>query len=140
MTNDVMIVDCGRCRKHFEMPLSLIKSIDEYGDPVLFEKYRCPLCNKNHKIYFDPSVDPIEAREKVRLKREEEKRRKAALSFCCPLCKSTQLHASDKGFSTGKALVGSVFASGIGLLAGFHGSKQVMLSCLSCGHRWKLEN
>ena len=55
----------------------------------------------------------------------------------CPKCGSTQLHADKKGFSAGKAIGGAVLTGGIGLLAGFHGSKKVIITCLSCGNKFR---
>lgn len=42
-----------------------------------------------------------------------------------------------KGFSGGKALAGAVLTGGIGLLAGTIGSKDVNITCLKCGNRFK---
>ncbi len=55
----------------------------------------------------------------------------------CPKCRSTQLSADKKGFGAGKALIGGVLTGGVGLLAGFIGSKKIMITCLKCGHQWK---
>lgn len=57
--------------------------------------------------------------------------------LCCPKCHSRELHAEQKGFSGGKALVGAVVAGGIGLLAGTLGSKDVQITCLKCGKKFK---
>lgn len=58
-------------------------------------------------------------------------------SLGCPKCKSQELHAEQAGFSGGKALAGAVLTGGIGLLAGTIGSKEVMVTCLKCGNRFK---
>jgi len=55
----------------------------------------------------------------------------------CPKCGSTQLQANTKGYGAGKALGGVLLTGGIGLLAGFVGSKKLKITCLRCGHRWK---
>jgi len=55
----------------------------------------------------------------------------------CPKCGSNQLTANQKGFSGGKALAGAVLTGGIGLLAGTIGSKDVIITCLSCGKQFK---
>jgi len=54
----------------------------------------------------------------------------------CPKCGSTQITANKKGYSAGKALTGAILTGGIGLLAGFHGSKKVVITCLACGNRF----
>lgn len=53
----------------------------------------------------------------------------------CPNCGSTQLTANKKGFSAGKAFGGAILTGGIGLLAGFHGSGKVKVTCLKCGKK-----
>ena len=58
-------------------------------------------------------------------------------SIKCPKCGSTQLYTDKKGFSAGKAVGGAILTGGIGLLAGFHGSKKVIITCLSCGNKFK---
>lgn len=55
----------------------------------------------------------------------------------CPKCMSTHVHTEQKGFSGGKALAGAVAFGGIGLLAGTIGSKNVNITCLKCGHKFK---
>lgn len=57
--------------------------------------------------------------------------------LCCPICHSRELHAEQKGFSGGKAFTGAIVAGGIGLLAGTIGSKDVDITCLKCGNRFK---
>lgn len=55
----------------------------------------------------------------------------------CPKCGSTELHAEKQGFSGKKALVGAVLTGGIGLLAGTIGSKNVNITCMKCGNKFK---
>jgi hypothetical protein len=57
-------------------------------------------------------------------------------SVHCPKCNSTQVSAQKRGFSGGKAIAGAVVAGGVGTLAGFHGSGNVDVHCLKCGHSW----
>lgn len=57
---------------------------------------------------------------------------------CCPKCGSRSLSANKKGFGIGKAVVGAALTGGIGLVAGNIGAKKVWVTCLNCGHRWKL--
>lgn len=55
----------------------------------------------------------------------------------CPKCNSEQITADKKGFQAGKAIVGGILTGGIGLLAGFHGSKKLVLYCMACGNKFK---
>lgn len=74
-------------------------------------------------------------REAVKARIEENKSTGVA---CCPKCGSTSLSANKKGFGVGKAAVG-VFTVGIlGAAAGGIGSGKVVVTCLNCGHRWKV--
>lgn len=57
---------------------------------------------------------------------------------CCPKCGSTSLSANKKGFGVGKAVVGAYIAGPIGLVAGNIHAKKVWVTCLNCGHRWKI--
>ena len=54
----------------------------------------------------------------------------------CPKCSSIQITAQKQGFGLGKAVVGGVLTGGVGLLAGFIGSKKIIITCLKCGHKW----
>lgn len=55
----------------------------------------------------------------------------------CPKCGSTQIHVDKKGFSTGKAVIGTVVANPvIGALAGAAGSNKIIITCLKCGNQF----
>ncbi|WP_159453507.1 double zinc ribbon domain-containing protein [Geoanaerobacter pelophilus] len=57
----------------------------------------------------------------------------------CPRCKTKDTYTTDnKGFGLGKAAIGGVLMGPVGLLGGLIGSKQTMLTCLNCGHKWEL--
>lgn len=58
----------------------------------------------------------------------------------CPKCGSDQLTAEKHGFSLGKAAGGAILTGGVGLLAGFHGSGKIDITCLKCGHVFKPGN
>jgi len=83
----------------------------------------------------DPKVQAAIERE-VRAQKRGEQERKAEKPVCCPRCGSTQLNAQRKGFGWGKALIGGALTGGIGLIAGFHGSRKVLVTCLKCGHQF----
>lgn len=57
--------------------------------------------------------------------------------LCCPKCHSNKLHSENKGFSGGKALAGVILTGGVGLLAGTIGSKNIQITCLKCGNKFK---
>lgn len=55
----------------------------------------------------------------------------------CPKCKSTQITSNQKGFSTGKAVVGTIVGGIPGtIIGGKMGSKKVIITCLKCGKQW----
>ena len=56
----------------------------------------------------------------------------------CPKCGSDNVHADRKGFSTGKAIAGTIVGNPvIGAIAGTHGSSKIILTCLDCGRQFK---
>ena len=62
----------------------------------------------------------------------------AKKEITCPKCGSDQLSANKKGFGVGKAVAGAVLTGGVGLLAGFIGSRKIYVTCLACGHQWTI--
>lgn len=78
------------------------------------------------------------AQPKPLSKKERIKESKANGVACCPKCGSTSLSANKKGFGIGKAVIGAYVAGPIGLVAGNIHSKKVWVTCLNCGHRWKV--
>jgi len=44
--------------------------------------------------------------------------------------------AQKHGFSGGKAVAGILLTGGIGVLAGLHGSSDIDVHCIACGHKW----
>lgn len=54
----------------------------------------------------------------------------------CPKCNSTQLTANPRGFSAGKAVVGTALFGVIGLAAGAIGNNKIKITCLKCGHEF----
>lgn len=56
----------------------------------------------------------------------------------CPRCHSACVTANKQGFGLGKAVVGgAIFGLG-GLLGGFWNSNKIKVTCLKCGHSWKV--
>ena len=96
---------------------------------------------------LDTSKDLIEkrmdaAKEKKELKKQEKQELKDKIKqmdkdgiVYCPKCYSTQVTANKKGFSLGKAAVGSLIAGGV--LLGAVGKNKIEVTCLKCGHKWK---
>lgn len=56
----------------------------------------------------------------------------------CPMCGSTSLSGNKQGFGIGKAAVGAVMFGGIGLLAGGINANKTVVTCMNCGHKFKL--
>lgn len=54
----------------------------------------------------------------------------------CPKCGSDQISANQQGYGWVKGLIGGAVAPR-GLLAGFIGSRKVIVTCLNCGKQWK---
>ena len=75
-------------------------------------------------------------------KKEQAKQRvaenKASGVACCPKCGSTSLSANKKGFSFGKAATGAFIAGPVGLVGGTLGANKLEVTCLNCGHKFRL--
>ncbi len=56
----------------------------------------------------------------------------------CPKCGSSQISVNNKGFGLGKAAAGGILLGPVGLLGGLIGSKKIKITCLKCGHSWKV--
>ena len=59
----------------------------------------------------------------------------------CSKCGSSQITANKKGFSTGRAIAGGLLTGNIWLAAaaGGVGMNEIEITCLSCGHTWKVK-
>ncbi len=59
----------------------------------------------------------------------------------CPKCGSNQITANKKGFSTGRAIAGGLLTGNIWVAAaaGGVGMNEIQITCLSCGHVWKVK-
>mgnify|MGYP001176429034 CR=1 FL=1 len=84
----------------------------------------------------------LEKQEMEERKRQEEQALKERIAHMeregivyCPKCYSTSLSANKKGFSLGKAAVGTLIAGGP--LLGAVGKNKIEVTCLKCGHKWK---
>lgn len=74
--------------------------------------------------------------EVIRIKKLKEKYNDDKLR--CPKCGSDSIITNKKGFSVGKAAVGAFVAGPIGLAAGGIGGDDIMCTCGTCNHKFKL--
>ena len=134
-----------------------IKICADCGDRLLYGAHKCPTCGSNRLIEVDRSDEakikylrehPSSAggqtvwKPPAQSKRETTadriKANKAAGIACCPKCGSTFLSANKKGFGVGKAVIGAAaIGNPVGLVAGGLGANKVVVTCLSCGHKFK---
>ena len=88
--------------------------------------------NQQKELQKNSQPKPLSKRERI-------KENRANGIACCPKCGSTSLSANKKGFGIGKAAVGMALTGGLlGAVAGNIGAKKVWVTCLNCGHRWKI--
>ena len=99
----------------------------------------CKNCGKelNNDSNFCPSCGTSINSDSKNFSIEKENSEQKQQRIHCPKCLSDQITDNPKGFSVGKAIGGAVLTGGIGLLAGFHGSSNTIITCLSCGHQFK---
>lgn len=103
-------------------------TLGTYHEPVIQQQKQT-----NTPTQFSSHLTP-----KPQTKRERIKENRANGIACCPKCGSTSLAANKKGFGVGKAVTGAFIAGPFGLIAGNMGAKKVWVTCLNCGHRWKI--
>jgi len=131
--NEQVRSHCERCRLELKVPKDNLVSHNDSFDLKATVQCQCGRIHNlilgnsntlkwaNEKVKFDPNYVPSNQSNTV----------------SCPLCKSVQLYAGDKGFSLGSAAAGGILFGPVGLLGGFLGSKTVMITCLNCGHKWE---
>ena len=115
-----MKTQCPNCKTVFYVP-------DEYRSQTI----KCVACKESltATVFREESIVSSQHKSISKLKPTPIK---------CSNCGSTQIMGGKKGFSGGKALLGGVLLGGVGLLAGLHGSKKVVITCLNCGHKWQV--
>lgn len=100
-----------------------------------------PKLKKNETAYQGNTFAPNAEWEAEKAAYRQAKELSGAEDDCtvvkCPKCGSTSLSADKKGFGFGKAAAGLLVAGPVGLLAGGIGAGNVMVTCLSCGNRFK---
>lgn len=85
------------------------------------------------------NTQPTAPKEKPLTKHQRIKQNKKNGVACCPKCGSTSLSSNKQGFGIGKAVIGAGLVSNpIGLVAGNIHSKKIHVTCLNCGHKWKI--
>lgn len=78
-------------------------------------------------------------KEKTLSKRQRIKQNKKNGIACCPKCGSASLSANKQGYGIGKGLIGAkLLDDSIGFVVGNINSKKVHVTCLNCGHKWKI--
>ena len=108
----------------------MAKNCPNCNTQISDEATYCPVCGYNSKTNTSITSRTVQA---ATYSEDDTK-------LCCPICGSTELHSSKKGFSGGKALAGVILTGGVGLLAGTIGSSDVVVTCLACGHKTKAGN
>lgn len=117
--------ECENCSRRHTIPLTDTLNPWSAASLDLKEAIKCE-CGEYHNLMVATTESPaIISNEKT----------DAPLK--CPKCGSQQLHAGGKGFGLGKAAAGAVLLGPVGLLGGLLGSKKIMITCLSCGHKWQ---
>lgn len=92
------------------------------------------------RIIESQKTSPAEALLIVNEIEKRRREREGPSTLTCPKCLSPHIAANKKGYGLGKAAVGGILTGGIGLLAGFIGSRKIYLTCLKCGHQWNAGN
>jgi tellurium resistance protein TerD len=127
------LCQCDKCGKSIKVPKNICQ------DSNIGIKTTSPVfcsCGTASNIIKPPSVtsdyhfnEPTHYNEPAQPSEPEQ--------IKCPKCRSHQITANSKGFGLGKAVAGGLLAGPVGLLGGVIGSKTVVITCLSCGHKWE---
>ena len=82
----------------------------------------------------------LEARKQTILQQKQLNQQKKEYNSMvkCPRCGSTSLSGNKQGYGIGKGVVGAAVFGPLGLIAGNINSKKVVVTCLNCGHKFKL--
>lgn len=125
---------CERCRAEITVPKSNANPIADGFD--LRDTIKCK-CGNIHNLIAGNVKTQKWAKEEIKFDPDYVPPSKNNRTAACPLCRSTQLFAGNKGFSLGTALAGGILFGPFGLLGGFWGSERVIVTCLACGHKWE---
>lgn len=113
----------------------------QYNKAAHIERLRRQIL-KNAETGFDSPNELYELKEFCGVEMEQPtlKPRKPAFTpsniVKCPRCGSTSIATKDK-FSTGKSIIGGLFAGTAGAIVGGKGSNKVLNVCQKCGHKWE---
>lgn len=124
-TKTSVIACCEKCHREIEIPYS--NTVRPHMPSIELKNVVQCECGEYHNLIVDQK----------NLKQKERSTTIVEDTLSCPKCKSTQLHAGNKGFGLGKAAAGGILLGPVGLLGGLVGSKKVMITCLKCGHKWQ---
>ena len=121
-----MKTQCPNCKNEQDVP-------KEYeGQNIKCLSCKTPFLAKELVSIIHRSENHQTKKESSRITAKSE-----ASPIKCPKCGSTQIMGNKKGFSGGKAVGGALVLGPLGVLAGLHGSKKVVVTCLNCGHKWE---
>lgn len=98
------------------------------------DKFATP---KDYERFKEQKKKAEEYNKKWDQQAKEAEAKKAAQPIKCPKCGSTQIHADKRGFSVGRAAVGTIATLGVGVVAGAIGKDKIIINCLNCGHKWQ---
>lgn len=128
---------CG-CREKVSLTIyEKIKNILSTPKSVQNKSWSCRYCGYDndvlsHKCHNCGKTNHIEISQKRKQQILNSNMEEPIIR--CPYCGSRQLSVGEKGFSTGKAVVGTLLTNMVGgILFGFLGSGKAKVTCLKCG-------
>ncbi len=113
-----------------------IRELDEKAE--IRRQKRIKEAERNHEEWM--RLCALTKKVVKELEREEIEKSGIEMEFVeelrCPQCGSNQLVGQKHGFGLGKAVGGALLFGPVGLLGGFLGSRDMMISCMRCGYKW----
>lgn len=125
--NDSVMCECSVCKQVLIIEKEKLTFITRGYYVVKKDGIQCSSCDS----YYNYIGDQIERKPNKTATVKEVQELK------CPVCKSTNLTANNKGFGLGKAVVGGLLIGPVGLLGGLVGSKKPVFICLKCGNQFE---
>lgn len=135
---------CGYCGYAFEQEVVQRKEIEE--EEFKKEYYMANFKMRLESLMIQKNQNLLERKnlkvqeKQVRLQKNllDSQKKEYKSMAKCPKCGSTSLSGNKKGYGIGKGVIGAYIVGPIGLVAGNIGAKKVIVTCLKCGHRFKM--
>lgn len=133
-SDDIFCYSCGKLvnpEKYKEQRLQSIEETRKQGEIISLER-----------VKMQEQIAQIQHEKEMKTQRMIQEQEVADLynTARCPKCGSTSLTSHKKGYGIGKGIaVTALTGNALGLVAGNIGRNKVRVTCMKCGHQFKLK-